>query len=701
MRRPVPSRRTLDAIRNERERLRRPGPPERTALDEQRPSNTPRRLLIDLAGSAVAAGVAMALMSWGRALFQIRTLPERVMEASLLLVPPDQFERAIEQYGPAAKEYALYAATAGMFLGLVVVGVTSLRVARRARGLLAVGVALWLLAMVAIMPLTGGGLFGTALFQNAILINALFLAMALAYAAVLALTRAAESAAFPVPPPPTTGDDAGLETRRTILSALVATAASLAAVLIAGRSGGVKTSSLPLATIPPPASPAAPPLATAATPQPETAAVPSALTTAPSSAVVVSQQPAPTSAPPAGAKAEGSAVARPRAVDAATPAASEPSASAPQPAATAAPAPASPSTQAATATPPAQGPAAAASPASPPPTTVPADAYPVPPPERPLARDKDGALLAVNRPKGQWQPAVTANDDFYVVTKNAGGDPRIEARDWRLVVDGAVNRPVQLDYLTLRRLPSVTLYKSLECISNLTTKCDLTSFGCDLISTARWRGARLADVLALAGGLQSGVVAIAAIGADEFSSAIPVDAARDPGTMLVYEMNGVALPREHGFPVRMLIPGRYGMKNAKWLVNLKAMTQQYLDWYGQRSWSPLGIVKTMSRIDVPAPGAKLRPGTQPIAGIAYAGSRGISRVEFSIDGGTGWQAASLEPPLGQDTFYRWSATFEIAAGQTMQLISRATDGTGQLQTAQFSLPQPDGAAGWNSITVSA
>src|SRR5581483_10807924 len=104
------------------------------------------------------------------------------------------------------------------------------------------------------------------------------------------------------------------------------------------------------------------------------------------------------------------------------------------------------------------------------------------------------ALLAVNRPKGQLQAPLTPNADFYTVTKNAGGDPRLEARDWRLIVDGAVNRPVQVDYLTLRKLPPVRFYKTLECISNLTAKCELTAFGCDLLSTAEWTGVRLMDV---------------------------------------------------------------------------------------------------------------------------------------------------------------------------------------------------------------
>ncbi|HUZ76206.1 MAG TPA: molybdopterin-dependent oxidoreductase, partial [Chloroflexota bacterium] len=222
-----------------------------------------------------------------------------------------------------------------------------------------------------------------------------------------------------------------------------------------------------------------------------------------------------------------------------------------------------------------------------------------------------------------------------------------------------------------------------------------------LISTAKWTGARLADVIKLAGGLGAGVVAIAAVGADEFSSALPATAATDPEVLLAYQMNDQPLPREHGFPVRLLIPDRYGMKNAKWIINIKPMTQAYLDWYGQRNWNQQGIVKTMSRIDVPAANAKLAPGASQIAGIAYGGSRGIANVQFSPDGGSSWQPATVEPPLGQDAFVRWHGTFQLAAGQTAQLTVRATDGTGALQVQTFNLPQPNGGTGWDSIAVSA
>jgi len=323
-----------------------------------------------------------------------------------------------------------------------------------------------------------------------------------------------------------------------------------------------------------------------------------------------------------------------------------------------------------------------------------------PPPARKLERDKEGALLAAGRRPGELAPLVTATGDFYVVTKNAAGDPEVALRDWALRVDGAVQRPVEIDYASLRNLPPVEVTKTLMCISNFVDKCEMVPFGCDLMATAVWRGARVRDLLALAGGPRPGAVSLATIAADEFSTSLPIDVALSPDTLLAYEMNGQVLPREHGYPARMLVPGRYGMKNAKWVLALRVLDHDFIDWYGQRGWSKTGLVKTMTRIDSPAPGATLPPGEHRAAGIAYAGDRGVSRVEFSADAGQTWTDATfVEPPQGKDCWVRWQATFRLAPGAEVTLMARATDGIGNLQIKPFSLPQPDGGSGWHTTVV--
>jgi DMSO/TMAO reductase YedYZ molybdopterin-dependent catalytic subunit len=313
----------------------------------------------------------------------------------------------------------------------------------------------------------------------------------------------------------------------------------------------------------------------------------------------------------------------------------------------------------------------------------------------------------VDRAAAWWSaltlaPPITSNANFYVVTKNAVADPVVDAETWRLIVDGEVNSPVQVDYRTLVALPAVDITKTLECISNFTAGCNLTSFGCDLLSTARFRGARLSDVLDLAGGLKPTAVGLAILATDEFSAGLTIDVVQDPQTLIVYQMNDQPLPREHGFPARLLVPGRYGMKNPKWLAGIRAMTQDYAGWYEQRNWNPVGIVKTMSRIDTPADGTSLDPGEQQVAGVAYAGDRGVMLVEISVDNGRTWRPTTfLEPMPDRDTMVRWQTTFTMPARGSLRLTVRATDGNGDVQTATFQLPQPDGASGQDMITVTA
>lgn len=347
-----------------------------------------------------------------------------------------------------------------------------------------------------------------------------------------------------------------------------------------------------------------------------------------------------------------------------------------------------------------------AGPAGPSPSPVaasrPTSTLPEPAAVRTLQRDQDGAVLPSGRRPGELPGPITSNENFYIVTKNAGGDPIVHPDDWRLVVDGEVQRPFELDYAALRRLPSFEITKTLECISNLVAECQLAPFGCDLISTARWRGVRLSEILNLVGGVKPGADWVATISADEYTTALPLQLAMSPDALLIYEMNGQVLPREHGYPTRILVPGRYGMKNAKWVVALRPMRREFVDWYGQRAWSREAVVKTMTRIDIPNRDARLRPGDQRIAGIAYAGDRGINMVEFSADGGDTWDIAdTLEDAAGPDMWVRWEGHFTLAPGSEAKLVARATDGKGNQQAEPFSLAQPDGASGWNSITVKA
>ena len=585
--------------------------------DGMRTRSWHHRCATALAVGGTATLVAMLAQQGIRAAWQVRSLPERVMESLLVLVPLDLFEQGLQRFGANAKDLALLGTVVGMVALLIIVGSFAVRRGMSGWQMLAVGLGLWLFAMVMVMPLTGAGLFGTGLLVDPVLTNAAYLCVFGAYSLVLVLGTWLLNE-LSAPRPATNRD------RRALLAGLVGGLATIGAYGLARASvasGGTTQSTLPLA--------AAPTLAASPTD------VPTAMPTAAAQA------------------ATGGGLAA------------------------------------------TQVPASTA-------TTVPTPGpspYPTPASSRSVARDQEGSLTAAGRPAGILAPAITSNQDFYIVTKNAVADPVLDANTWRLVIDGEVNHPVQVDYATLRALPVVEITKTLECISNLTAGCSLAGFGCDLISTAVWRGARLSDVLNLAGGLKSSVVDVVFLASDEFSSALPPEAVLDEDALLVYEMNGDILPREHGYPARVLVPGRYGMKNPKWLAGVRALDQPYTDWYQQRGWTKDGIVKTMSRIDVPADGAQLPPGEQQAAGIAYAGTRGIRQVELSADGGASWRvAALLEPASGKDMMVRWTAMFQMGKAST-SLVVRATDGTGVVQTDDFGLPAPDGGWGQDSIQV--
>lgn len=577
-----------------------------------------KRWLAALVIGCLASGVAMLLQSVLRDVWQIRSLPERVEEWLLLFVPLDLFEQGLARFGADAKDLALTATVIGMAIVLALVGVLVIH-GWRGWSLLGLGVGLWLLTMIVVMPVTGAGAFATGLLVAPLLTDSGYLLVFLGYATLLVAGGLILDRTRRAPP----RRPMLLHERRALLAGLLGAIVAAGIATVVGRQGGLVASSLPLAVARTP-TPAAPPAAAApadqATPQPGTT---------------------------------GSA------------------------------------------------PAAAPPPPTPAPTPTPTP-LPNPPVGRSLARDQDGSLTAAGRPKGTLSPPVTDNDDFYIVTKNAVADPVVDAETWRLVIDGEVNDPVQLDYPTLVALPAVDITKTLECISNFTAACNLTSFGCDLLSTARFRGARLSDVLDLAGGLKSTAVGLAVLSTDEFSAGLTVDVVQDPETLIVYQMNDQPLPREHGFPARLLVPGRYGMKNPKWLAGIRAMTQDYAGWYEQRNWNPVGIVKTMSRIDTPADGASLPPGDQQVAGIAYAGNRGVKLVEISLDNGDTWQPTSfIEPMADEDTMVRWQTTFSMPSSGSLSITVRATDGTGEVQTDEFVLPQPDGASGQDMITVNA
>jgi hypothetical protein len=231
----------------------------------------------------------------------------------------------------------------------------------------------------------------------------------------------------------------------------------------------------------------------------------------------------------------------------------------------------------------------------------------------------------------------------------------------------------------------------MECISN--------NVGGDLMSTGGFKGVSLRALVAMAGPQASGTWA-AFKARDGYAESIPlslIDGA--PEILVAYELDDAPLPMSHGFPARMLIPGHYGMKGPKWLDSITVVDHESGGYWEQQGWDHNAVVKTTARFDVPAEGDIVKLGPIQLAGVAFAGTRGISKVEYSTDAGRTWSPAPFSPPLGPLTWVLWSATWTPGGEGAYDLRVRATDSAGALQTSQTAPSYPGGASGYHTVHV--
>lgn len=285
-------------------------------------------------------------------------------------------------------------------------------------------------------------------------------------------------------------------------------------------------------------------------------------------------------------------------------------------------------------------------------------------------------------------PLVTSTEHHYVVDEELI-DPDIDPLAWRLHVGGLVDHPLELTYAELKAFPAIERFQTLECISN--------KIGQRLISTAKWTGVPLHLILERAG-VRTGAVEVVFSAAGGYSDSLPIAKALDETTLIATGMNGNVLPRAHGFPARLLSTGTYGMKNPKWLVAIDVVDQPYQGFWEQRGWVKAAIVNTGSRIDVPINHAAL-PAAVAVAGIAFAGERGISKVGVSTDAGATWSEAELRSELSPFAWRQWRYDWTPEPGDHVVLV-RATDGEGSTQTMQVAGTFPSGATGYDGIDVS-
>ena len=287
-------------------------------------------------------------------------------------------------------------------------------------------------------------------------------------------------------------------------------------------------------------------------------------------------------------------------------------------------------------------------------------------------------------------PYIMPNVDFYRID-TALVVPQLDTAGWSLKVHGMVDQEVTIDWATLLAKPMQEALVTLMCVSN--------EVGGDLTGNAVWTGWPVRELLKMAGP-KPGADMVLSTSSDGWTAGTPLSVLTDDRNALIaIAMNGQPLPPEHGFPVRLVVPGLYGYVSAtKWVTELKVTS--FADdegYWTPRGWSARGPVKTESRIDVPRGGERVAAGRVAVAGIAWAQHRGIKAVEVQVDGGP-WQPARLADEPTVDSWRQWVLEWRAVKG-SHTITVRATDAEGAVQTQTEAPPAPDGATGWHTITV--
>jgi DMSO/TMAO reductase YedYZ molybdopterin-dependent catalytic subunit len=307
----------------------------------------------------------------------------------------------------------------------------------------------------------------------------------------------------------------------------------------------------------------------------------------------------------------------------------------------------------------------------------------LPKPKEPVPPIADGAAIDLEG----ISPFVTPNADFYRIDTNLTV-PQLAAETWSLKIKGMVDEELEFSYDEILAMDMIEERITMTCVSN--------EVGGGLVGTAEWLGVPLKGLLDQAG-IQKGADQIVGRAFDGFTTGFPVDTLDGRPAMLAVGMNGEPLPLAHGFPARIIVPGLYGFVSAtKWLTEIELTTFADFDQYWvKREWSDRGPIKTMARIDTPRGLGKVKAGKAKIGGVAWAQTRGITKVEVKLDDGE-WTEATLAAEDSTLTWRQWVYEFDAEPGRH-QVVCRATDGTGEPQTEERARPFPDGASGWHSV----
>ena len=293
-------------------------------------------------------------------------------------------------------------------------------------------------------------------------------------------------------------------------------------------------------------------------------------------------------------------------------------------------------------------------------------------------------------PTGVVAP-ITPNSKFYV--EDIHGPPKqINAETWHLKITGKVDQPLTLSLDQIRKRPAVRRIITLSCIGN--------PVGGYALGNAEWEGISLRDLLDEADP-DFFTKTLIFKGADGYHDSIPLSRGRSRAALLAYSMNGKPLPREHGFPLRLLVPGLYGIKQVKWIQEIEVSDENHIGYWGKRNWTREGKVKIISRIDFPKNKATVRGSKTVIRGIAFAGDRGIQYVQVSTDGERSWSLARLEKPLSPYSWVFWSFPMKLPRRGRYSIAVRAADQYSGIQRDGQRDPFPSGTSGIHRIQFNA
>ena len=296
--------------------------------------------------------------------------------------------------------------------------------------------------------------------------------------------------------------------------------------------------------------------------------------------------------------------------------------------------------------------------------------------------------------KGFVAKEITPSEEFYITTYSSNV-PDISYEKFRLRVEGLVGRPYTLAMEDIEKLKDKTEFVTLECIGN--------PIGGNAISNALWDGVTLKKIIESARP-GKGVVKTAFYAEDGYSDSIPYQLSLSDDVFLAFRMNGSPLPRQHGYPLRVIVPGIYGEKHVKWLSKIELVNYDFKGYWQKRGWSDKAVIPLKSQILMPMDGRRIPFGNYVIGGIAFGGRFGVSKVQVSFDGEKTWHDAELKKPLSKWSWTLWRYDWKPERQGPYEITVRGIDRSGKIQESPSLLGRlfgsfPNGSTGLHSIKV--